>query len=215
MASSARHGEGQERDVARSLDGERHLALVTGAIAGDAPGDHLPAIADEVLERLRILVVDGHRFIRAELADPLAHAAPAARGVGVEVGGPAEVLVVAELDVALAHGSSFSVAAAGLPGSVQSSIPSSISSPKSLSGGRRGSPSGASTRPSAFSRDSSFSSSGTGSMRVNFTSSGSMLTVSTITSSRSSTVWNLSTLSSMRRLRSSSDTTAPPPRYFR
>ena len=45
----ARDGEGQERDVARALDGERHLALVAGAVAADAAGNDLAALGDEVL----------------------------------------------------------------------------------------------------------------------------------------------------------------------
>src|SRR5215468_3374073 len=69
MASSlARHGERHEGDHARALDGERHLALVLGAVAADAPGDDLAPVGDEVLERLRVLVVDLHRLVGAEAA---------------------------------------------------------------------------------------------------------------------------------------------------
>src|SRR5262252_3112448 len=94
--SSAGHGEGEERDVARPLDGERHLALVARAVAADAARDDLATLADEVLERLRILVVDGRRLVRAELADALLAAATAARRVRIEIGRSPEVLVIVE-----------------------------------------------------------------------------------------------------------------------
>src|SRR5215468_12757098 len=70
MASSlARHGERHEGDHARALDGERHLALVLGAVAADAPGNDLAPVGDEVLERLRVLVVDLDLLVGAEAAD--------------------------------------------------------------------------------------------------------------------------------------------------
>src|SRR5262245_35708226 len=65
----ARHGEGHERDHARPLDGQRHLALVLGAVAADAPRDDLAAVGDEVLEGLRVLVVDLDLLVGAEAAD--------------------------------------------------------------------------------------------------------------------------------------------------
>src|SRR5438552_8718297 len=105
MMHLARDRERQKGDGPRPLDGERDLALVTRAVARDAPGHDFAAIADEVLQRLRVLVVDGDVLVRAELANALARAAPPARRVGIEVRRPAEVLVVAEIDVALAHGS--------------------------------------------------------------------------------------------------------------
>src|SRR5215468_2348366 len=111
MTHLARDREGQKRDGARSLDGERHLALVARAVARDAPGNDLAAIADEVLQRLRVLVIDDDGLVRAELANALARAAAPARGIRVEIRRPAEVLVVSEVDVALAHGSFLLVSA--------------------------------------------------------------------------------------------------------
>src|SRR5262245_9392397 len=91
---------------------------MAGAVARDAPRNDLAAVADEVLQGLRVLVVDDDCLVRAELADALARAATPAGRVGVEIRCPAEVLVVTEVDVALAHGyfSSFSSAAAGAAG---------------------------------------------------------------------------------------------------
>src|SRR6266545_3768528 len=184
---SAGDRERQKSDGAGALDGQGDLALMTRAVARDAPRNDLAPIADEVLEGLRVLVIDGDRLVRAELADALAGAAPAAGSIRVQIGRPAEIFVVAEIDVALAHGffsSLTPVLEAGLSdlgasGTTQSSSSvSSISSPNSLSGARGRSTSGASTSPSAFSRDSSFSSSGAASMRANFTSSGSTATLS-------------------------------------
>src|SRR5580658_8161138 len=110
---SARDGEGQERDVPRPLDGEGHLALVTRAVPADAAGDDLAALADEVLQRLRVLVVDDRGLIRAVLADALLAAAAAAGGVGVEVRRAAEVLVVVHRVAHAVHdGSSSSAPAA-------------------------------------------------------------------------------------------------------
>src|SRR5262245_573441 len=75
---SSRVGRGvrQKRDRPCPLDGERQRALVAGAIAGDAARDELPALAQEVPERARVLVVDQHLLVGAEAADlPTAHAA--------------------------------------------------------------------------------------------------------------------------------------------
>src|SRR6476646_9992951 len=91
---SARHGEREKRDVARPLDGERHLALVQGAVAADAAGNDLAALGNEVLERLRVLVINEHGLVRAELANALLATAASARCIRVEVRRPAEILVV-------------------------------------------------------------------------------------------------------------------------
>src|SRR5262245_61606493 len=64
-----RHRERHERDHAGPLDGQRHLALVLGAVAADSARNDLAPVGDEVLQRLRILVVDGDGSVRAELAD--------------------------------------------------------------------------------------------------------------------------------------------------
>src|SRR5688572_19966242 len=69
MALLPRHGERHERDHPRALDRQRHLALVLGAVAADAPRDDLAAVGDEVLQRLRVLVVDDDLLVGAEAAD--------------------------------------------------------------------------------------------------------------------------------------------------
>src|SRR5438445_3030257 len=61
--------EGQERDVARPLDGERELALVLGAGAEHPPGQDLAPLGHEPREQLHVLVVDVVDLVRAELAD--------------------------------------------------------------------------------------------------------------------------------------------------
>src|SRR5215471_174579 len=69
LASLAGDRERHEGDHARALHGERHLALVLGAVAADAPGHDLAPVGDEVLERLRVLVVDHDLLVGAEAAD--------------------------------------------------------------------------------------------------------------------------------------------------
>src|SRR6185436_15919083 len=93
-SSSARDGERKERDVTRALDRERDLALVKGAVAADAARNDLAALRHEVFERLRVLVVDRHGLIRAELANTLLATAAPARRIGVQVRRSAEVLVI-------------------------------------------------------------------------------------------------------------------------
>src|ERR1700733_9673366 len=89
-----RHGEGQERDLVRPLGGERRLALVARGVAADAARDDLAALRDEVLERLRVLVVDDQGLVGAVAADALAPDATAAGSVRVEVRRAAELAVV-------------------------------------------------------------------------------------------------------------------------
>src|SRR5690606_19465 len=60
--------ERQERDVARTLDRERERPLMLGAGARDTPGHDLAALGDEVLQALRVLVVDRQRLVGAEAA---------------------------------------------------------------------------------------------------------------------------------------------------
>src|SRR5580704_17924010 len=102
--------EGEERDLARPLDGERHLALVPRAVAADAPRDHLATLRDEVLERLRVLVVGDEHLVGAVAADPLAADAATPGSVRVEVGGTPELAVIhvrvaAGVVASLVHGS--------------------------------------------------------------------------------------------------------------
>src|SRR5437868_486530 len=63
------HGERHERDHARTLHGRGDLALVLRAVPRDAARDDLPAVRDEVLQRLRVLVIDTHVRVGAEAAD--------------------------------------------------------------------------------------------------------------------------------------------------
>ena len=172
-------------------------------------------------KRLRVLVVDDHGLVRAELADALARAATTARGVGVEVWCSAEVFVVAEVDVALAHDCFSSLTSAAAAGT---------SDLRSFRLDRRGPIARfdglvdlVTEIALAVTRTLDFGCVDQAERLLarlfflvfreeprceqNFTSSGSMVTLSTATSSRRRTVWNLSTVSSMRRLRSSSVTT--------
>src|SRR5258706_12543969 len=143
MTYLARDREGQERDGSRPLDGERHLALVARTVARDAPGNDLAAVADEVLQRLRVFVVDDHGLVRAELANALACAAPSAGRIRVQVRRPAEVLVVAEVDVALAHDSSLPPSASGVGAGVGAGL--AVGPASALDAGLTQSPSNASS----------------------------------------------------------------------
>ena len=64
--------EGQQGDVARALDGERHLALMFRAVARNAAGQDLSALRDEAAELARVLIVDVIYLVHAERADFLA-----------------------------------------------------------------------------------------------------------------------------------------------
>src|SRR5579864_9403872 len=75
----SRHGERHQRDHARALDRRRHLALMRGAVAADAPRNDLAAVGDEVLQRLRILVIDRDILVGAEAAHLAAREAALAR----------------------------------------------------------------------------------------------------------------------------------------
>src|SRR5690606_8471387 len=77
-------GEGQERDHASALDGERELALVFGANARHAARRNLAAIADEVAQHARVLVVDDDSAIVTERA---ATTAGATKRVALALGG--------------------------------------------------------------------------------------------------------------------------------
>src|SRR5262249_37132621 len=97
MGSLPRHGERHEGDHARALDGERHLALVLGAVAADPPRDDLAAVGDEVLQRLRVLVVDHHLLVGAEAADLAARESALAAGAATAT--TALSVVALEIDI--------------------------------------------------------------------------------------------------------------------
>src|SRR5512139_4153769 len=64
-------GEGDQRHDARLLDLHRQLPLVLRAVPGDAPRDDLAALGDELLDHVRVLVVDLEFLLRAEAAELL------------------------------------------------------------------------------------------------------------------------------------------------
>src|ERR1043165_2660042 len=64
--------ERQQRGDARALDRVLQLPLVQRARPGDAARKDLPALGDELLQRLQVLVVDVLDLLHAELADALA-----------------------------------------------------------------------------------------------------------------------------------------------
>ena len=83
-------GEGQERDVPAALDRHGDLALMTGAIAGDAAGKDLAPFGDEELQGLEVLVVDERCLVDAEPADLFSDLEPLlAAWAGSRVPGPA------------------------------------------------------------------------------------------------------------------------------
>src|ERR1700689_3494377 len=90
--SSMSHCKGEERDVAGSPYGELHLALVPRTIAADTSRNHLPALRNEVLERLRVLVVDDQRLLGAVAADAALAATPP--DIRVQIGAAVDVPVV-------------------------------------------------------------------------------------------------------------------------
>src|SRR6185369_17353783 len=65
-------GERKQRGDARAFDRALQLALMKRAGAGDAARQDLPALRDELLQHLHVLVVDVFELLDAELADALA-----------------------------------------------------------------------------------------------------------------------------------------------
>src|SRR5438128_12350513 len=92
--SRTRYGEWKERDVTRALDGLCDVALMERAVSADAAWNDFAALGDEVLERLRIFVIDGDHLLRAELANALFSAAPSAWRIGVEIGCTSKIILV-------------------------------------------------------------------------------------------------------------------------
>src|SRR6201996_4513968 len=62
----------QQGDVARLLDGAGQPPLMRGADTGQAAGNNLAPLGDELLQQPHIAVVDGVDLLHAELADLLA-----------------------------------------------------------------------------------------------------------------------------------------------
>src|SRR5947209_6315862 len=65
-------GEGKQRGDARPLDGVLQLALMQRAGARDAARKDLPALGDELLQHLHVLVVDVLELLHAEFANAFA-----------------------------------------------------------------------------------------------------------------------------------------------
>src|SRR3984885_10616555 len=63
-----RGGEGQQRHLAGVLDRDRNVALVLDAVAGDAAGTDLAALADVRAQQLGVLVIDVLALFGAEHA---------------------------------------------------------------------------------------------------------------------------------------------------
>src|SRR5258708_10997783 len=63
-----RGGEGQQRHLAGVLDRDRDVALVLNAVAGDAAGTDLAALADVGTQQLGVLVIDVLSLFGAEHA---------------------------------------------------------------------------------------------------------------------------------------------------
>src|SRR5689334_20958640 len=91
---------GEHRQAAGALDGRGHLALVLGAVAGDAAGDDLAALRDEVLQGRLILEVHLGVLLGAEAAHLLA--AEAASAALVIVHAAAAIVATAAITVAVA-----------------------------------------------------------------------------------------------------------------
>src|ERR1041384_2207136 len=202
MPGSVVGGEGQERDVARALDGQLDTALMLDAEPGDATRHDLAALGHEVAQALRVLVVHRHRVVRAVGATTAARTAPTIGqtlvvAAHVAIGGSASVSSL------LSHCASSELSARGF----SKSSSSAGSSSREL---RSGPPS----KPSLRSIVSSTSSSPGSSTASNLSASASTVTLLASMSACTCTVWYLSTSSSMRRLRSTSATAAPPPTYL-
>src|ERR1051325_3571412 len=61
--------EGQQRDIARALDGHTQPALMTRTYARHAPGQNLAALLHELRQNVGAFVVDKVDLLDAELAD--------------------------------------------------------------------------------------------------------------------------------------------------
>ncbi|OHB32223.1 MAG: hypothetical protein A2X79_08440 [Desulfuromonadaceae bacterium GWB2_53_15] len=62
-------GNGQQRQIAGALNGLGNLSLVLGAVTGDATGNNLAALGNEVAKCARLFVIDSQIFLGAEAAN--------------------------------------------------------------------------------------------------------------------------------------------------
>src|SRR5579862_1171409 len=65
---NAQRRERQQREHTRTLDRDRQLALMLGAIARGSAGHYLAALGDEAAERAHVFVIDLERLVGAEAA---------------------------------------------------------------------------------------------------------------------------------------------------
>ena len=70
-AARSAPGEGQQRDIARALDGDAKPTLMTGANAGHTARQDLAALLHELRKNVGALVVDQIDLLDTELADLL------------------------------------------------------------------------------------------------------------------------------------------------
>src|SRR5690606_2791151 len=75
-----RAAEGQQRDIARTLDCPLQQALVLGAQPGMPAGQNLPAVAQELAQHIGIAVADVVNLVDAEVIDFLAAVEPPSAG---------------------------------------------------------------------------------------------------------------------------------------
>ena len=61
--------ERQQGDIARPFDGHSHLPLMLGAVAGNPPGNDLPAFCDEEPEDSWVLIINGQFLVGTESTD--------------------------------------------------------------------------------------------------------------------------------------------------
>src|SRR5436305_10574135 len=66
LPSARGAGVRQQRHLATVLDGDRDVALVLRAVAGDATGTDLAAVGDELAQQVGVLVVDVGVLLLAE-----------------------------------------------------------------------------------------------------------------------------------------------------
>src|SRR6185295_6400042 len=88
---------------------QRDLPLVLGAVAADPARHDLAAVGDEVLQGLRVLVIDHDGLVRAELVDLAAReaalaAAAAALTALAPLAAPAVLAVELDIGIVVAHG---------------------------------------------------------------------------------------------------------------
>jgi hypothetical protein len=80
-------GKGHQGNIAGTLDGLAHLALMIGTIAGNTPRHDFPALGNEITQGPDFLVVDGQRLVGTKPATFAAGKAALERGATGGAGG--------------------------------------------------------------------------------------------------------------------------------